>query len=946
MKVIKILVITLFAILATNFAFADKLPVRKPIAPERNLYKIFQNPDSRHRPYIRWWWNGSRVTEQEILRELDSMKSVGIGGVEINTIQFPDKTDSVGCAVLPWLSDEWIRMVNIAADGCRERGMVCDIIVGSGWPFGAEFLTEEEQIQQLTPVTIEVETGKFTIAKDEILNMANAHIGNARPPKKELLFMRLMPKNVNEYTSGISFDNLVGNDAISIDVPQGEYVLYCFVKLTGYMKVILGAPGASGSVVNHLDAKAVEHYLNSFSDKMHFTDGNLKGKIRAAFCDSFELEGDNWDSRMLVEFEKRMGYSLAPYLPYVIRKVGGMGEPIKEQGGSLFSKEVTSEVVNRVRNDYEHVQIELFHENFINVYNKWCHRNGLKSRIQAYGRQLHPIESSMYIDIPECESWIHDGVGVTMEPNQYLSGRGYSMSNKFTASGALLSGNNIVSCEEQTNVGNIFQTTLEEIKITSDRSNLSGVNHSILHGFNYSPPQKDILGWIQFGTYFSENNTWWPYLRLWTDYKSRISAVLQNSEYQADVAILSAHEDLWSIHGQQRDPYPHITYPNYANDLWEAVQQSGNGCDFVSERIINESSIKSGELQFGSRSYKTLLLMEVESMDTKTMDVVSSFVAKGGRVICIGKTPHRSVGTRNATENSAQIKAASERLLAAYPDRFICVDSPSGPILEWYLNLQRQHGITPYANISTPDRFLMLNYYKSGAKDIYFVVNSSINREQNIKITLPSTVAKKQAWVWNAETGERYMLNSQNGELDLRLPAADAKLIVFENDRSGVMLPEAAPRNQVATTLNGVWSVKATHHIDKSVKEFELVELADLHNLPFKWLRDFAGTLQYSQKVDIADPTTIHTLDAGLTHNGTTELSINGEVVGLKWYGERVFDISDKLVKGENTITLKVTTLLGNYVKSRVHDTPTANRWDWALRLNKEIGLRGPVQLY
>ncbi|MEG2491127.1 MAG: glycosyl hydrolase [Alistipes sp.] len=946
MKLTKLLLITLSAILAASSTFAGNLPTQKPAPVEANLYQIFQNPDCRHRPYVRWWWNGSRVDEKEILRELDLMKQAGIGGVEINTIQFPDQTDSVGYAALPWLSDEWVRMVNVAVDGCEQRGMVCDIIVGSGWPFGAEFLTPDEQIQQLFPVTIDVKGGKFNITKEQILAQANSPISHALTPKKELMFMRLLPKQVTDFTAGVSYDQLINKDNISIEVPEGDYVLYCFVKLTGYMKVIVGAPGASGPVVNHLDSKAVEHYLNRFSEKMNFMGGTLKGRIRAAFCDSFELEGDNWDSKMLAEFEKRTGYSLLPYLPYVIRKVGSMGEPIREPYGSVFSKQVTQEVIERVRNDYEHVQIELFQENFIDTYNKWCHRNGLKSRIQAYGRQLHPIESSMYIDIPECESWIHDHVGRTLEPNQYLSGRGYSMSNKFTSSGAFLSGKNIVSCEEQTNVGDIFQTTLEEIKVTGDRSNLSGVNHSILHGFNYSPKQKDFLGWIQFGTYFSENNTWWPYLRMWTDYKARLSALLQNSIYQADIAILSPHEDLWSIHGQQRDPYPGVTYPNYANDLWEAVQQSGNGCDYVSEQIIQQASVVKGELRFGQRAYKTLLLMEVESMNPKTARMLASFVAKGGRVICIGKTPHQSVGRRDVEANSAEVKATIGQLLATYPDRFIRVDSPGTPILGWYQDLQKQYNLTPYAKISQPDKYLMLNYYKSGKRDIYFIANTAIEREQNVKIEFPAHVAKKQAWIWNAETGERHMLATTNGTLDLRFPSADAKVIVFENDRSGEFLPATPIRNANPVTLNGTWDVRATHHVEKTVKEFRMAELVDLHSLPFPWLRSFAGTLEYSQQVNVADPSGFHTLDAGLTHHGVTELFVNGKSVGVKWYGERTFDISGKLVKGENTITLKVTTLLGDYVKSRMHDTPTAKRWEWAVRINSELGLRGPVVLY
>ena len=102
----KILFTLLAAVFAAGIAFAEKLPVAKAVRPEKELYTTFANPDGRHRPYVRWWWNGARVNEQEILRELDVMREAGIGGVEINTIQFPDQTaDTVGCACLLYTSD-------------------------------------------------------------------------------------------------------------------------------------------------------------------------------------------------------------------------------------------------------------------------------------------------------------------------------------------------------------------------------------------------------------------------------------------------------------------------------------------------------------------------------------------------------------------------------------------------------------------------------------------------------------------------------------------------------------------------------------------------------------------------------------------------------------------------------------------------------------------------
>ena len=48
------------------------------------LYAQFQNPDSRYRPFVRWWWNGDAVVGKELVRELHLLRDAGIGGVEIN----------------------------------------------------------------------------------------------------------------------------------------------------------------------------------------------------------------------------------------------------------------------------------------------------------------------------------------------------------------------------------------------------------------------------------------------------------------------------------------------------------------------------------------------------------------------------------------------------------------------------------------------------------------------------------------------------------------------------------------------------------------------------------------------------------------------------------------------------------------------------------------------
>ena len=47
------------------------------------LFRLFQSPPKEAKPFYRWWWNGNRITKEEVFRELKIMKSSGAGGVEI-----------------------------------------------------------------------------------------------------------------------------------------------------------------------------------------------------------------------------------------------------------------------------------------------------------------------------------------------------------------------------------------------------------------------------------------------------------------------------------------------------------------------------------------------------------------------------------------------------------------------------------------------------------------------------------------------------------------------------------------------------------------------------------------------------------------------------------------------------------------------------------------------
>lgn len=136
-----------------------------------SLYENFKNPSPAARPFVRWWWNGGRINEKELLRELDLLKEQGISGVEINPVAFPKEGNPMDYQALNWLSAEWLAVLKTTLMAAKERGITCDIIVGSGWPFGGEFLKEDEQIQLLALGTKRLKGPKqFSIKKEDLLN--------------------------------------------------------------------------------------------------------------------------------------------------------------------------------------------------------------------------------------------------------------------------------------------------------------------------------------------------------------------------------------------------------------------------------------------------------------------------------------------------------------------------------------------------------------------------------------------------------------------------------------------------------------------------------------------------------------------------------------------------------------------------------------------------------
>lgn len=889
--------------------------------PKDILYEGFLEPPAEARPFYRWWWNGNRVTDEEIRRELRLMRDSGAGGAEINPIASPATIENPTGRALEWLSPRWCARIETAAAEGKKLGLIIDLIVGTGWPFGGEFLKPHETIQGLQ---LEVKPlsgpGEY-----------RGRLPSLQGENEKLLQLKLLPRTISSLQEGRDMLERVQPDGtISFPIPKGEWDLYILKWRSRFREVHRGAPGGAGPVLDHFNREAVEKYLNQMSGALKAELGPDIGRwIRAMFCDSIELAGANWTTDLPEEFEKRRDYELLPYLPLVLNP-------------EIRARDQLAQTLRKVRYDYSLTLAEMFMERFIIPYHEWCHRIGTRSRYQAYGAPwlyTDLLEGYLVPDIPEADQWLFN---VGWMKNVALDDIRYAVWNKYAAAGGRLTGKRIISTEAMTNTKGVFEASLEYIKQATDINIIMGINHLVLHGYNYSPPEAGFPGWVQFGTYFNEHNPWFPYLRLWADYAARLCWIFQESEPTAQVAIMGPTADIWSNKGLVRNPW--ILTPWYLHELWQALSHHGYYADYINPTILQGARFEGGAILYGSMAYDILIVAGAESLEPETAAAVLRYAEQGGKVVFVGRSPHRSPGMARYEEKCEKVYTAIQTALDRYPERVRVVEEPprSG-LVPWAGELMAAFDAAPAVKISNPDPKLFTIKQVAGKREIYFF--SNMDRDREIPFSARFSAKGKTPWRWDPETGRRemYPYGKIPESLDIRLGPLESLLLVFEPGRARKKppIPGTITDSREVVAITGPWQV-ALYPVVGEPSQIVLPQLTDLAQHPN--LEDFSGAAVYSTDLQLNEKDGL-CLDLGRVYE-TAEVTLNGKNLGVKWWGRRQYKLDGAVRTGTNRLEIKVTTLLFNTCRS-LKDNPVAQFWTnrSATRQPRPAGLVGPVRL-
>src|SRR5215471_5591004 len=110
--------------------------------------------------------------------------------------------------------------------------MTCDMIVGSGWPYGGEFLNRQDQTQMVALGTREFSGPQHVrLTSEELLrDVSPRFVSPYKDSLKELFALALVPFELHGVEGAIPVAENRETNVIEFDVPTGRHVLYFLIK--------------------------------------------------------------------------------------------------------------------------------------------------------------------------------------------------------------------------------------------------------------------------------------------------------------------------------------------------------------------------------------------------------------------------------------------------------------------------------------------------------------------------------------------------------------------------------------------------------------------------------------------------------------------------------------------------------------------------------------------
>lgn len=690
------------------------------------------------------------------------------------------------------------------------------------------------------------------------------------------------------------------------DAPAGKWtILRIGHTCTGRTNGAATAKG-KGLDVDKLSRAGVDAHYEGMMAKLIADVKPFLGKSLKSFHnDSWESGCQNWTSGFEVEFRKRRGYDLLPYLPVMA-------------GGRVVESRDVSE---RFLWDLRRTISDLIREVYWGRLREICREHGLKLSVEAAGRQqflYDPVNLLSQGDMPMGEFWV---------------GEEWTRPDcKLAASVAHITGGNIAGAESFTSnypCGNPaagwWQDSPFSLKARGDHAFCVGINRIVFHRFLHQPGSVHGPGmtWPGVGTNIDRTQTWWESGgAAWMRYISRCQYLLQQGRFVGDICVLTGEGAPNAIARRTKNG-PGRPEGQDASTVTEAALirlgampdvPPGYDFDACSADTIAHMRVANGRLSLPSgMSYAVLVLPATRRMTPELMRKLKALVEAGATVA--GPKPSASPSMVDQPNADAEVRRLADEVWADCDGRTVTTHNYGKGRVLWGKPLAEVLPAPDFVYTSArADALLDYIHRSDGDTEIYFVSNQR-QRVEEVECTF--RVSGKKAQLWDADTGQVQdvaAFREVNGRtvVQLRLDPAGSVFVIFGARAASHPVVEAA--KVAALPVNGPWRVEFPPGWG-APRAIVLRKLISWTEHPDDGVRHFSGTATYTAEADVAEELFTKGrgwyLDLGSVKE-IAEIAINGNRAGVLWKLPFRADVSRWLKPGRNRIEVRVTNLWPN----------------------------------
>ena len=660
------------------------------------------------------------------------------------------------------------------------------------------------------------------------------------------------------------------------EVPPGKWtILRMGYSLVGSRNRAGTAPGL-GLEVDKLNTRHVESYFHGYMDPLEKALGPLLGKsLRYVMMDSWEAGMQNWTDDMLEQFRMRRGYDPTPYLPVLAGRVVASADR-----SDRFLWDFRRTIADLVADAHYGTMASLLKQKGMGIY------------AEAPGVSMEILEDTLLtksrVEIPMGEFWL----GRMHPPSEYY------VDVRMAASAAHIYGKPIVAAESFTGGG---YDAPADYKNLADYWFAQGVNRIVFHSSAHQPLDTKP-GNTMVGTHFNRNITWAEQAGGVVTYLARVSHMLQQGRFVADVAYL-LNEGAPS------------SQPFWGAGLLPALTEGYDYDTINADALLNRMTVSpDGQLLLpDGMSYRILALPQIDRIRPELLQKIRLLVAGGA--ILAGPRPALSPSLQGGADKAdLEVQALANEIWGDLDGvqrtrRFL-----GKGLVTWGMPLDQ---VLSLANISKDAEFagplgssISWIHRRQNETDIYFVANRT---DQAQEIQARFRVDGKEAELWHPDTGmiepAGYTIAGGRTIVPMRLDQRESLFVVFRRTAAAPSRAMSPVTTKTLMTLSGPWDVLFSPKFGAPEK-IQLAKLESWTANADNGVKYFSGTATYRKTMQVPQnwlqPKIRIMLDLG-TVKDLAQVLVNGRPAALLWKPPFRADVTGSLRAGTNRLEIKIT---------------------------------------